>query len=64
MTSYAQVFAGVYTAIAAHAQAQDAGDTDGMVALRPSTVCSGWRRLAAIASCASGIGTIPVSASA
>ena len=33
MTSYAQVFAGVYTTIAAHAQAQDAGDTDGMVAL-------------------------------
>jgi ketosteroid isomerase-like protein len=33
MTSYAEVFAGVYTTIAAHAQAQDAGDTDGMVAL-------------------------------
>ena len=33
MTTYADVFAGVYTTIAAHAQAQDAGDTDGMVAL-------------------------------
>lgn len=33
MTTYADVFAGVYTTIAAHAQAQDAGDTDAMVAL-------------------------------
>jgi uncharacterized protein (TIGR02246 family) len=33
MTTYADVFAGVCTTIAAHAQAQDAGDTDGMVAL-------------------------------
>lgn len=33
MTSYAEVFAGVYTTVAAHAQAQDAGNTDGMVAL-------------------------------
>jgi uncharacterized protein (TIGR02246 family) len=33
MTTYADVFAGVYTTIAAHAQAQDAGNTDAMVAL-------------------------------
>jgi ketosteroid isomerase-like protein len=33
MTTYAEVFAGVYTTIAAHAQAQDAGNTDGMMAL-------------------------------
>ena len=33
MTTYAEVFAGVYSTIAAHAQAQDAGNTDGMVAL-------------------------------
>ena len=33
MTSYAQVFAGVYTTIAAHAQAQDAGNTDAIMAL-------------------------------
>jgi ketosteroid isomerase-like protein len=33
MTSYAEVFAGVYTAVAAHAQHQDAGDTDGIMAL-------------------------------
>jgi ketosteroid isomerase-like protein len=33
MTTYAEVFAGVCTTVAAHAQAQDAGNTDGMVAL-------------------------------
>ena len=33
MTTYADVFAGVYTTIAAHAQRQDAGDTDGIMAL-------------------------------
>lgn len=33
MTSYAEVFAGVYTAVAAHAQHQDAGDTDGIMTL-------------------------------
>ncbi len=33
MTTYAEVFAGVYATIAAHAQAQDAGATDDMVAL-------------------------------
>ncbi len=33
MTTYADVFAGVYTTIATHAQAQDAGNTDAMVAL-------------------------------
>jgi ketosteroid isomerase-like protein len=33
MTSYADVFAGVYTTVAAHAQRQDAGDTDGIMAL-------------------------------
>jgi uncharacterized protein (TIGR02246 family) len=33
MTSYAEVFAGVYATVAAHAQCQDAGDTDGIVAL-------------------------------
>ena len=33
MTTYAEVFAGVYTAVAAHAQHQDAGDTDGIMAL-------------------------------
>ena len=33
MTSYADVFAGVYSAVAAHAQAQDAGDTDAIMAL-------------------------------
>ena len=33
MTSYAEVFAGVYTAVAAHAQHQDAGNTDGIMAL-------------------------------
>jgi ketosteroid isomerase-like protein len=32
MTSYAEVFAGVYTTVAAHSQAQDAGDTDGIMA--------------------------------
>jgi ketosteroid isomerase-like protein len=33
VTSYADVFAGVYTAVAAHAQHQDAGNTDGIMAL-------------------------------
>jgi ketosteroid isomerase-like protein len=33
MTSYADVFAGVCTTVAAHAQAQDAGDTDSIMAL-------------------------------
>ena len=33
MTTFADVFAGVYTAVAAHAQRQDAGDTDGVMAL-------------------------------
>jgi ketosteroid isomerase-like protein len=33
MTSYADVFAGVYAAVAAHAQHQDAGNTDGIMAL-------------------------------
>jgi ketosteroid isomerase-like protein len=33
MTTYAEVFAGVYTAVAAHAQRQDAGDTDAIMAL-------------------------------
>ena len=33
MTSYTDVFAGVYTAVAAHAQAQDAGKTDDIMAL-------------------------------
>ena len=33
MTTYAEVFAGVYTTIAAHAQAQDAGNTDAIMAL-------------------------------
>ena len=33
MTSYAEVFAGVYTTVAAHAQHQDAGNTDGIMAL-------------------------------
>jgi ketosteroid isomerase-like protein len=33
MTSYADVFAGVCTTVAAHAQAQDGGDTDGIMAL-------------------------------
>jgi ketosteroid isomerase-like protein len=33
MTSYAEVFAGVYTTVAAHAQAQDAGNTDAIMAL-------------------------------
>jgi len=33
MTTYADVFAGVYTAVAAHAQRQDAGDTDAIMAL-------------------------------
>ena len=33
MTTYADVFAGVYTTVAAHAQHQDAGDTDGIMAL-------------------------------
>ena len=33
MTSYADVFAGVYGAIAAHAQHQDAGNTDAIMAL-------------------------------
>lgn len=33
MTSYADVFAGVYTTVAAHAQHQDAGNTDGIMAL-------------------------------
>lgn len=33
MTTYPEVFAGVYTAVAAHAQHQDAGDTDAIMAL-------------------------------
>ena len=33
MTTYAEVFAGVYTTVAAHAQAQDAGKTDDIMAL-------------------------------
>ena len=33
MTSYADVFAGVYTTVAAHTQHQDAGNTDGIMAL-------------------------------
>ena len=33
MTTYAEVFAGVYATVAAHAQAQDAGDTDAIMAL-------------------------------
>jgi hypothetical protein len=28
MATYAEVFAGVYATVAAHAQCQDAGDTD------------------------------------
>jgi ketosteroid isomerase-like protein len=33
MTTYAEVFAGIYATVAAHAQCQDAGDTDGIMAL-------------------------------
>jgi ketosteroid isomerase-like protein len=33
VTTYPEVFAGVYTAVAAHAQHQDAGDTDAIMAL-------------------------------
>jgi ketosteroid isomerase-like protein len=33
MTTYAEVFAGVYATVAAHAQHQDAGNTDGIMAL-------------------------------
>jgi ketosteroid isomerase-like protein len=33
MATYAEVFAGVYATVAAHAQHQDAGDTDGIMAL-------------------------------
>ena len=33
MTSYAEVFAGVYATIATHSQAQDAGDTDTIMTL-------------------------------
>ena len=33
MTTYADVFAGIYTTVAAHSQYQDAGDTDGIMAL-------------------------------
>jgi ketosteroid isomerase-like protein len=33
VTTYAEVFAGVYAAVAAHAQHQDAGNTDGIMAL-------------------------------
>jgi uncharacterized protein (TIGR02246 family) len=33
VTTYADVFAGVYTAVAAHAQHQDAGNTEGIMAL-------------------------------
>jgi len=33
VTTFADVFAGVYTTVAAHTQYQDAGDTDGIVAL-------------------------------
>jgi ketosteroid isomerase-like protein len=33
VTTYADVFAGVYTSVAAHAQAQDAGDTEAIMAL-------------------------------
>jgi ketosteroid isomerase-like protein len=33
MTTYAEVFAGVYATVAAHAQHQDAGDTDAIMAL-------------------------------
>jgi ketosteroid isomerase-like protein len=33
MTTYAEVFAGVYTTVAAHSQHQDAGNTEGIMAL-------------------------------
>lgn len=33
MTTYADVFSGVYATVAAHSQAQDAGDTDTIMAL-------------------------------
>jgi len=33
MTTFAEVFAGVYTTIAAHSQHQDAGNTDAIMAL-------------------------------
>jgi ketosteroid isomerase-like protein len=33
MTSYPEVFAGVYATVAAHAQYQDAGDTDAIMTL-------------------------------
>ena len=33
MTTYAEVFAGVYATVAAHAQHQDAGNTDAIMAL-------------------------------
>ncbi len=33
MTTYAEVFAGVYTTVAAHSQAQDGGKTDDIMAL-------------------------------
>jgi ketosteroid isomerase-like protein len=33
VTSFADVFAGVYATVAAHVQAQDAGDTDAIMAL-------------------------------
>ena len=33
MASYAEVFAGVYATVAAHSQHQDAGNTDGIMAL-------------------------------
>jgi uncharacterized protein (TIGR02246 family) len=33
MTTYADVFAGVYATVAAHSQYQDAGDTDAIMAL-------------------------------
>jgi ketosteroid isomerase-like protein len=33
MTTYADIFAGVYTTVAAHAQHQDAGNTDAIMAL-------------------------------
>lgn len=33
MATFAEVFAGVYATVAAHAQCQDAGDTDGIMTL-------------------------------
>ena len=43
MATFAEVFAGVYTTVAAHSQHQDAGNTNGIMALYRRTRSSRYR---------------------